>query len=357
MKKIALVADVKNWAFDIAANIIKSSLSDKYQIDIYYSKSEEFNKDLFIILETLKNYDIIHFFWRKILLDFENEIFKNRVIEKYGNYEKYINDNIKKISTGVYDHLFEDDIEFIKKFTKYCNKYVASSQKIFNIYSNLEGIKKPICIMGDSFEEEKFFPMNKERFDYHDSKLIIGWVGNSNWNQKEKNTNKDMIDFKGIYTILKPVIEELIDEGYNIKLECADKSIQPIPNEKMYEYYSKIHIYICVSNMEGTPKPLLEAMGCGVPIITTDVGVAKQALGDNQKKFILGERIIGENDNEIRKRLKENIIFLYNNRNKLKQLSEENYKESKKYEIKNMKKIYETYFENFGLLAKKLDNN
>ena len=40
MKKIALVADVKDWAFDIAAQIIKRALSDKYQIDIYYTKAE-----------------------------------------------------------------------------------------------------------------------------------------------------------------------------------------------------------------------------------------------------------------------------------------------------------------------------
>ena len=55
MKKIALVADVKDWAFDIAAQIIKRALSDKYQIDIYYTKAEEFKKDLFKILETIKD--------------------------------------------------------------------------------------------------------------------------------------------------------------------------------------------------------------------------------------------------------------------------------------------------------------
>lgn len=176
MKKIALVADVQNWAFDIAAHIIKRALEGKFQVDVYYSKSEEFNKDLFNILKALENYDIIHFFWREILLDFEREYFINKVKEKYKDYNKYVNKIVKKISTGVYDHLYQDDIVYNKIFTKYCNSYVVSSYRLLDIYSNLEGVKKPSIVMGDSFEQERFFPINIERFDNKTKPLIIGWV-------------------------------------------------------------------------------------------------------------------------------------------------------------------------------------
>ncbi len=345
MKKIALVADVKNWAFDMAAQIIKRALSNQYQIDIYYTKAEEFQKDLFKILEALKDYDIIHFFWRYILLDFEKEEFKQKVINKYGNYRDYIERIVNKISTGVYDHLYEDDLEVNSKFTKYCRSYVVSSQKLFDIYSNMNGIKKPVAIVGDSFEKEKFFPLNIERFDFdNNSELIIGWVGNSAWNEKQKDDKGNSIDFKGYHTVLKPVIEELKKEGYNIKLQCADKANKQISNDDMCEYYSNIHIYVCVSYKEGTPKPLLEAMGCGVPIITTDVGIVNEALDLEQKKYIIGERIVGKNEEEIKAQLKEKIINLYNNKEQLKKLSKENYELSKKYEIEEMKKIYNLYF-------------
>ena len=300
MKKIALVADVKDWAFDIAAQIIKRALSDKYQIDIYYTKSEEFKKDLFKILETLKDYDLIHFFWRYILLDFEeNEEFKQKVINKYGNYEEYTKRMVSKISTGIYDHLYEEDIKFNQTFTKYCKKYVVSSQKLFDIYNNIDGIKKPTAIIGDTFEKEKFYPLNMERFNFKSGEpLVIGWVGNSKWNEKQKDEN-----------------------GYNIKLQTADKAVKQISNDDMCEYFSNIHIYTCVSNKEGTPKPLLEAMGCGVPVITTDVGVVNEALGLEGKQFILGKRIIGINDSQIKEKLKEKIIYLYNNKDLLKILS------------------------------------
>lgn len=350
MKKIALIADVKGWAFDIAANIIKRALSRKYQIDIYYSKSEEFNKDLFKILEQLKNYDIIHFFWRAILLDFEKEEFKQKVEKKYGNYKEYVRRMVSKISTGVYDHLYEDDIDFNFKFTKYCRNYVVSSKKLFDIYSNLENVKKPTDIVGDSFEKEKFFPINMQRFDFQGQevpKLVIGWVGNSTWNDKQKDVNGNDIDFKGYHTVLKPVIEELQSEGYNIELKSADRAVKQISNDDMCEYYSHMHIYVCVSYKEGTPKPLLEAMGCGIPIITTDVGVAKDALGPKQKQYILGQRIIGKNESQIREQLKLKIKYLYHNRDVLKVLSEENIQFSKKYEIESMKKTYEAYFNKY----------
>ena len=158
MKRIALIADIKDWAFDIAANIIKRNLSDKFDIDIYYAKSDEYKDDLFKILETVKNYDIIHFFWRKNLLSFEDQEFRNNVTEKYGDLDKYISEIVPKISTGIYDHLFIDNDEFNTTFTKYCKSYVVSSKRLLDIYNSQDKYKKPVCVMGDTFEKEKFFP-------------------------------------------------------------------------------------------------------------------------------------------------------------------------------------------------------
>ncbi len=354
MKKIALVADVKDWAFHIAAKVIQGALSDRYKIDIYWADCEEFKKDLFTILEALKDYDMIHFFWRGILKAFEekefNDDFRAKVIEKYGDYDEYVKNAVRKISTGIYDHLYEEDMQRNVNLIKYSHKYVVSSKELFDIYSNLDGVAKPAAVLGDSFSKERFYPINMERFNFKntpDEQLIIGWVGNSTWNKAQKDENGNSIDFKGFHTILKPVIDELQAEGYNIVLNCADRNVKQIPNEEMGKYFSQIHIYICVSNKEGTPRPLIEAMGCGIPVITTDVGVASEALGNKQKEYILGKRIIGQNDEEIRKKLKEKILYLYNNKGILKELSDENYKASKYYEIECMKEKYAKYYDDF----------
>jgi glycosyltransferase involved in cell wall biosynthesis len=60
----------------------------------------------------------------------------------------------------------------------------------------------------------------------------------------------------------------------------------------MPAYYASIDVYVCTSKIEGTPNPVLESMACGVPVISTDVGIVPQAFGPLQKKFILTERSV-----------------------------------------------------------------
>ncbi len=341
MKSIALIVDIKGWAFDIAANIIKQELEGIFEVEIFYSRSEEFDEEL---MNKIKDYDIIHFFWRKTLLRLCKEEFQN-------NLEK---DNIKieklkqKISTGVYDHLFIDEPIYYEVFNDMCKKYVVSSQKLYEIYSKNANIKKPWGVLGDTFETEVFYPENVERLKKDINKpLVIGWAGNSLWNNKTKDENGNSIDYKGFHTILTPVIEELKEEGYKIETYYADKNTNYIPNDKMRNYYNTLDVFICVSITEGTPKPLLEAMGCGIPIITTDVGIAKEYMGVEQKKFIIGERIIGKSDEKIREKLKSKILELYNNRELLLELSYENYEKSKEFNNNAFKDKYINYFTNF----------
>ena len=343
MKSIALIVDVKNWAFDIQAKLIKESLKDVFRIDIFYSKNKIYNDDVIKILEDVKDYDIIHFFWRKTLLPICDREIQEKLEEKH----IYIEELKKKLSTGIYDHLFIGDDEYNELYNKYCKKYVTSSKKLFNIYKNNSKIKDPYTILGDTFDEKLFFPKDINRFKVNEEKLVIGWVGNSSWNNKLLDENKNPIDFKGFHTVLKPVIEDLKNEGYNIETYYADKNMNFIPNDEMCNYYSKIDLYVCVSITEGTPRPLIEAMGCGLPIITTDIGVAKEYFGEKQKNYIISERHIGKSDSQIKKQLKQKIIYLYKNRRELEELSKENYEISNKINNTYYKEKYKKYFIEF----------
>ena len=339
MKTIALIVDMKDWAFDIEAKILKNNLKDKFDIDIYVSK--DYDDNLFYILEDTKKYDIIHFFWRKLLLQLSTDEFKDLLIKNNYEYDDYINDISKKISTGIYDHLFLDE-ESIKLysnvFNKYCNKYYTCSKKLFDIYNSIEEYKSPWGVIHDTYDSNLYDGGDRTRYKNKKDYLIIGWIGNSNWNIKYK-------DFKGFHTILNPVLDELIEEGYLIKKHFADKNIKFRTNEEMPAYYQEIDICIITSTEEGTPRPIIEAMASGVPLITTNVGIAEEALGPKQKEFIIGKRN-DNNDKEIKKRLKEKIIEIYNDRNLLEVLSEENYKLSKENSIYTLKDIYSKYFDN-----------
>jgi hypothetical protein len=83
----------------------------------------------------------------------------------------------------------------------------------------------------------------------------------------------------------------------------------------MPDYYNKIDVLLCASTIEGTPNPVLEAMACGVPVISTDVGIVPEVFGPKQREFIV-QRDVSSMAGAIRK--------LCLNRGLLIELSEEN---------------------------------
>lgn len=340
MKKIAIIIDVPNWAFDIGAQLIKKELAGYAIVDIFAIHIEPYNDDLFMLLEDVKDYDYIHFLWRKNLLSFKSDKFKQDLIDANIDYDEYVNYFVPKISTAICDHMFlsDEEIETYRDvFNKFSRKYYTISERLYNEYCNIPGYKKPETVLKDTFDKNIFKPQNLERFNNLDNSkpLVIGWVGNSAWNNRDGNG----FDFKGLHTILNPVLDELISEGYNIEKIFADRQVKMTPNNEMPNYFKDIDIYITCSYQEGTPRPLLEAMSCGVPVIATNVGVVPEVLGKLQKEFIIGDRVVID-DAKIRNNLKEAIIKLYNNRSLLKQLSSENIEQAKKLDSSNYKQAY-----------------
>ncbi len=311
-KKIALVVDADDWAYaNIAKNIVKN-IGEFYGFKIF--PSQYFNDELARVLLMTEDYDLIHFFWRGKLLGFDYYDYINYV-ESLGysldEFKERFFDN-KIITTSVYDHLYvnEDDVIKTKNIISRCDMYYVSSNKLKKIYDGLDLEKKPSCVITDGIDLNSFYPQNIDRLkNIEKRKIVIGWVGNSAW---ESGTE----DYKGVNTILKPVIKELISEGYNIEAFFADRQERMIPHDEMVNYYSKIDLYICTSKMEGTPNPVLESMACGIPIISTDVGIVPDVFGDKQKKYIL--------ENRSKKCLKQKIIHLINHPEEFESLSKEN---------------------------------
>ena len=62
--KIALIVDVRNWAFENIAKNIETNLNYKYDFQIFYIEDFQFNLELF---EKLRGFDLVHFFWRDLL--------------------------------------------------------------------------------------------------------------------------------------------------------------------------------------------------------------------------------------------------------------------------------------------------
>lgn len=318
-KKIAIVYDVDGWAYCNIANEIKKYLSNDFDIDIF-PVSVFFDNIVELIL-LADRYDLVHCLWRGLLssLDFE---FPRGYIHNMGlTFEEFMDKFYSKtnITTSVYDHKFLDkeNFETTKSFAKYAKNYTVSSTILRDIYNELDIDKKPMAVISDGVDITKFKPENLERFELENisnRKIKIGWVGNSEFTDSEGDS-----DLKGVRKIIKPALQELIDEGYPIELKFADRKDGYIPHDKMPNYYNSIDVYICASKNEGTPNPVLESMASGVPIVSTNVGIVRDALGEKQKEFILKERT--------KEDLKAKLVELLKHKEKFKELSEENLKQ------------------------------
>lgn len=345
--KICIVADVPNWAFDSIAHKIKKELSFKYDIRITYFNRRTEADYFYEFIEKNSDCDLIHFLNRRMLLLIGTEIFEQKVENSGRTLDEYINSKKEMFSTSVYDYMDISD-EKVKEYSpiynEYTKMYYTATKKLFEIYSSIPKFKKPDAMIHDICDSELFVPMSLDRFNYDsikDREIVIGWVGNS------VHSGEDGVDLKGFRTIIKPVISELQSEGYNIKENYADRNDVWRDASEMPNYYSTIDVCICASIHEGTPRPVLEAMYSGIPVISTDVGIVDEALGKKQHEFIIGSRENGLNDEKIREKLKERIIYLYNNRELFKELSEENLISIKEFDGGKIIRAFDKFFEQF----------
>lgn len=337
--KIALIIDAENWAFANIANQMQKNLSDAYDFTIIPT---QLIPNLHHILMMTEGCDLVHFFWREFIRaegSLHYSLYNKELgISDEDFYKRFIAGRV--FTTTVYDHLFLTQDEINERQSFYNTKiagYTVCSSKLLKIYSEIDNYPAPLLVTEDGVDLTLFKPINLSRFDNVESRdLIVGWAGNSKW-------AGDIEDFKGFHSILKPAIDQLVQEGLNIRLELADRQNGFIPHTEMVNYYAKIDLYVCPSKIEGTPNPVLESMACGVPVISTDVGIVKDAFGTQQQEWILAERSVDA--------LTEKLRSFYFQRQKLiKQLSVENLETIKKWDwavkSQNFRKFFDSILAN-----------
>ena len=340
--KIALIIDVEDWAFANIARQLQNYLSDEFDFFVIPTTVIDNINQIFMLARECQ---IVHFFWRESLLMIGSKYFQSHV-ESLGISQSEFEKTFilsKHITTSIYDHLFLDKESIQHRqnlFRERISGYSVSSKKLNEIYSDISSYPKPLVVTQDGIDLNIFKPINIDRLnEISNRELIIGWVGNSMW-------SSHLEDFKGLHTILNPAIERLKLQGFKISTYYADTQERFIPHDQMAEYYSKIDVLICVSKIEGTPNPILEAMACGVPVITNDVGIVREAFGELQSEFILPSRSINS--------LCIMIINFLNNPELASKLSLENVEKIQKWDWKIQAEKFRTFFKK--ILTKDLED-
>jgi glycosyltransferase involved in cell wall biosynthesis len=308
-----LAADVPGWAYCNIAQNVKKYLSSSYDVQIVYLGNYAHWRDFYFDAFWEREASFVHIFWREFLyetlqLDIASEVSTHYGIDRNAFIQAL---GAASLTTSVYDHLHTEPTSMRERETLFAlvDSYFVSSDKLLKIYCDGMG-SAPDLVIEDGVDLDLFKPNNLSRFDILNRELVVGWAGNSGWCRNGDH------DPKGFHSILLPALEILKKEGLNIRGEFADSTQKKRPRSEMVDYYNSIDLYVCTSLIEGTPNPVLESMACGVPIISTDVGIVPQVFGEQQKQYILKERSA--------RALAEAIKTIYKNRNILSTLSKEN---------------------------------
>lgn len=134
------------------------------------------------------------------------------------------------------------NFRYIRVASHYIKRFLEKRVSLNNIKVVQNGVDTSI-----------FKPKNVSR-----KAFTIGWAGK--YDRTEKRTH---------------LLERL---GYPIKIG------KNLKHSEMPDFYNSVDVYVCISIAESSPLPVLEAMACGLPVISTDVGIVSEAL---QREWIV----------------------------------------------------------------------
>ena len=328
MAKILLIANYKPSVGGISGQI---EISLEYfndninQIDLFNTKDNILKRILmpFVLFIKGRKYDIFHIhgcsffgFFPIVIGVMIGKLLKKKIIITYHGGELY--EFINKYKTKVIYFLNKADIITVP--SKYLqnilndnsikSKYLPNIIRDDNVYFKKREKLKPILIVTRTLDEVYNIPLSIMAFKdlkkvVPDAKLKI--VGDG----KLKNE------------ILELVKKENIDD-----IEFIGR----VPNSKIGEILNTADIFINTSNKDNMPLSLFEALACGLPVISTNVGGIPDYFTDGINGFL-----IEPNNKE---QLTNKILYVLNNQAEVQKIIDNGYQTFEKLTLRNLKSEY-----------------
>jgi glycosyltransferase involved in cell wall biosynthesis len=336
-KKILLIGDMPGWAFHNIILFVMKSLKGEY--DFYYDfciynpqkanrensdfKKAEMNradnlvyKKEFIALKIPIVRGMFYRFLRiankKGWVNFDEEG-KFRRIDAKQQYDAvlyldYYMDKVadfssiktEKIIRGIYTAGFPPKgISLDDGITPaiFCEKYLSDAAALIVGSPDMKEIYGPylgsVYFANMAYDEKIFSP--KKHGGKREKKLVLGWTGNPNR------------EFKGYYDIIVPAIEQLKQEGYDVELRTQFSGTL----NSLADFWQDIDVALIASEADAGPSLFMEASLCGVPSISTRIGMPAFIIQDGHTGLFCDRNI---------KCFKEKTTTLYNDRELLKRL-------------------------------------
>jgi glycosyltransferase involved in cell wall biosynthesis len=275
---IALVVDKRKWAFDSIARHVKSLVERDYDVSIDILYTEDYiNEARFVKALCLRRYDVVHFFWRQYL---------KQVIAHLGS----TGDNQERallqpaVSFSIPDGLFTDpdDVFDFSPIFHFADGYCTVSKRLYDVYAAQILLPRPHCVLYDRTDlvaELTERPRGPRAAS--SGTLNVLWAGNSEWGRW-----LGLDDLKGVQ-IIASAVDKAGKAGCAIRYTQLDAAKQAVSQQEVGEAMLAAHVYLCASDQEGTPLPVIEAMAAGCAVIMTDVGVAREIFPASQHELIV----------------------------------------------------------------------
>lgn len=121
------------------------------------------------------------------------------------------------------------------------------------------GVDSRVTYLGNPVDMDRF----PTRTDVRKVKAV--WAGSY------RHLTHSTGDAKGLETIVKPVCAKL-----DVPLHIAEKETAALPPEQMHEFYRHGSVYLNASAHDGASNAVMEAMACGLVVISTDTGNVRE---------------------------------------------------------------------------------
>ena len=252
--KICVLADVKGWAWDRKAQQYARYLSDEFDVRVHHQRDNlpaEWDFDLVHCFEVSQTGHVPQGYWQS------NHACSDVLCERQG-----------KLVAGMTAHVWPTwGVERVREWASRCDALHGNSVLLANEMRQ--------------FHERVFYTPNGVDADFwqrttpRDLDFIACHVGKPN-------------PRKGAHMI----IEACERAGIPLLL-CQRTSHIAIPQERLRdEFYSRAWVQITMSDMDGTPNPMLEAAACSVALISTRIGNMPEFIdnGHGNAPGILVER-------------------------------------------------------------------
>lgn len=247
---VLLLPDQFSWAMDFVCDALIENLPQHN-----FTKKKLHRR---ITGRLAKKYDVVFVTYPPYLWDFDpsSSFF-------IGGVNSFVELGIRNPQT---DHIDKTNRDSLSRFNKL---YVPC--KMLQQYLKKEGIESIYTPYG--VDPRRFYPMNRKP----GNKLIFGFAGNPN----KHGSTKGFLDY----------ILPAFDQVREVELRTALGGDESIPHDKMVDFYNSVDVLVCMSRTETGPMPVLEAMACGKPVISTNVGMVPEIVSHLSNGIIVDRSI------------------------------------------------------------------